>query len=135
MLQRRFLEFQLSEVNLPRTEGRRPECKYKVNNNSCSTSKRSALVSIKETKSWKTILMFLPRRCPDHIVNIKSLNIGNDLEGGYRCALRYLIFYATHCVAIVAHRWFLGNRLGIWSKFPKQLGHEIFSRDPYGKFS
>ena len=40
-LKRRILHFQLSEVTFFHTEGWRPEYKYKVNNNSCSESKRS----------------------------------------------------------------------------------------------
>ena len=38
------LRFPMSEVTFPLTEGRRPEYKYRVNNNSRSASKRSALV-------------------------------------------------------------------------------------------
>ena len=39
-----FLTFQLSEVNFPHTEGRRPEYKYRVNDNSRGANKRSTLV-------------------------------------------------------------------------------------------
>ena len=38
------LIFPMLEVTFPLTEGRRPEYKYRVNNNSRSASKRSALV-------------------------------------------------------------------------------------------
>ena len=39
-------------------------------------------------------------------------------------------FYVTHCVAC-----FLEISLGVSSKFPKHIGHKIFSRDPFGHFS
>ena len=49
-LSRKFLKFQLSEVTCSHTEGRRPEYKYIVNNNSRSANKRSPLVFINITR-------------------------------------------------------------------------------------
>ena len=45
-----FLNLQLSEVTFSYTEGRRPECKYRVNNNLCIASKRSELVCVIQSK-------------------------------------------------------------------------------------